>query len=156
MNDADNSHSAPARFVGDFADALGRLSLPRMAGRILGVLLLNSPTPQTMRDLRQSLGASAGSISNSLQLLRQLRLARRVGIPGSRSRGHALTTEYSDVLLNMWISQIEADTGRLLADLAEMRTTGSELPAILQESASHLATVRRQLRALGQNERRRC
>src|SRR5437762_2128546 len=62
-----------------------RSGVPRMAGRVLGWLLLCDPAEQTMQQLADHLDASMGSISTMLRLLGQLGLIEKSSIPGERS-----------------------------------------------------------------------
>ena len=58
--------------------------LPRMAGRILGWLLICDPPSQTSSQLAEGLQASKGSISTMTRMLIQFGLIERVGLPGER------------------------------------------------------------------------
>ena len=67
--------------VGLMLDAFG---LPRMAGRVLGVLLVADPPEQTAEDLATVLQASRGSISSSTRMLEHMGIIDRVSKPGER------------------------------------------------------------------------
>lgn len=58
--------------------------LPRMAGRILGALLVADPPEQSAEDLADTLQASRGSISTNTRLLEGPGLIERVAKPGDR------------------------------------------------------------------------
>lgn len=58
--------------------------VPRMAGRILGALLVADPPEQTADQLARALHASRSSISTMTRLLENLRLIDRVSKPGDR------------------------------------------------------------------------
>jgi len=58
--------------------------IPRMAGRILGWLLICNPPHQTIDEMAAALQASKGSISTMTRYLIQLGLVERVGLPGQR------------------------------------------------------------------------
>ena len=58
--------------------------LPRMAGRILGALLLAEPPEQTADQLAGTLRASRSSISTMTRLLEHTGLIDRVSKPGDR------------------------------------------------------------------------
>ena len=58
--------------------------LPRMAGRILGSLLICEPEHQSAAELVESLSASKGSISTVTRLLERFELIERVSLPGDR------------------------------------------------------------------------
>ncbi len=57
---------------------------PRMAGRILGSLLISDPPHQSTTELAETLQASKGSLSTMTRLLLQMGLIERVGLPGLR------------------------------------------------------------------------
>lgn len=67
--------------VGIFFEEMG---VPRMAGRIVGRLLIADPPEQSSAQLMRSLQASKGSISTMTRMLIQLGLVERVGMPGER------------------------------------------------------------------------
>lgn len=71
-----------------FVEDVGLLSeesgLPRMAGRILGHLLICDPPRQSAGELQTALGASKGSISTMLRLLTRVGVVQKVGVPGER------------------------------------------------------------------------
>lgn len=58
--------------------------LPRMAGRIIGWLMICEPSHQSLVELGEVLQASKGSISTMTRLLIQLGIIQRVSIPGDR------------------------------------------------------------------------
>src|SRR5262245_47058943 len=63
---------------------LEREGLPRMAGRVLGYLLVADPPRQSIADLMEALKASNGSISTMTRLLEQQGYIDRIGVPGDR------------------------------------------------------------------------
>ncbi len=71
-------------FVEDCGLFFEQWGLPRMAGRILGSLLISEPPYQSPSDLAQVLQASKGSISMMTRLLIQEGLVERVALPGER------------------------------------------------------------------------
>ena len=72
------------RFIEDFGLVFEQSGLPRMAGRILGRLLLSDPPHQSTDQLTEALMASRGSISTTTRLLIQIGLIERVSLPGVR------------------------------------------------------------------------
>ena len=70
-----------AEEVGIFFEQIG---MPRMAGRILGWLMISDPPRQTTGELTQALLASKGSISTMTRLLIRLGLVERLSLPGQR------------------------------------------------------------------------
>jgi DNA-binding transcriptional regulator GbsR (MarR family) len=71
-------------FIEDCGLFFEQWGLPRMAGRILGWLLISDPPYQSPSDMAQSLQASKGSISTMTRLLMQEGLIEQVGLPGER------------------------------------------------------------------------
>ena len=71
-------------FVEDVGLLLEEGGLPRMAGRILGWLLICDPPHQSTKELAETLQASKGSISTMTRLLIQLGVIERVALPGQR------------------------------------------------------------------------
>jgi DNA-binding transcriptional regulator GbsR (MarR family) len=85
--------SAGARRVGEtdeghFADELGffweNAGGTRMAGRVLGALLLADPPQMSSAQLAAFLGVSGGSISTATRELIRPGLAKRIRVPGER------------------------------------------------------------------------
>ncbi len=68
-------------FVEDTGLFFEQMGLPRMAGRILGVLLISDPEAQSIPDLAQSLTASKSAISSITRLLTEVGLIERVASP---------------------------------------------------------------------------
>jgi len=58
--------------------------VPRMAGRILGRLLMCDPPHQSLTQLGRDLQASKGSVSTMTRLLIDRRMAERITFPGDR------------------------------------------------------------------------
>jgi DNA-binding transcriptional regulator GbsR (MarR family) len=72
------------RFVEEAGLLLEDAGLPRMAGRIVGRLLICDEPYQSAGQLASALRASAGSISSSTRALIQFHLIERVALPGDR------------------------------------------------------------------------
>lgn len=84
--DKDGSSLDPEalQFVEDVGLLLERRGHPRMAGRILGWLLICDPPHQSIDELAETLDASKASISTMTRLLIQMDLLERIGLPGER------------------------------------------------------------------------
>jgi DNA-binding transcriptional regulator GbsR (MarR family) len=61
-----------------------QLTLPRMAGRIFGWLLISESPQASMGELVEALQASKSSMSTMLRLLIQIDLVELVSLPGER------------------------------------------------------------------------
>ncbi len=71
-----------------FAEEVGivfeQTGMPRMAGRILGWLLISDPPHQSTEQITKAVIASKGSISTMTRLLIQIGLIERLSLPGVR------------------------------------------------------------------------
>jgi DNA-binding transcriptional regulator GbsR (MarR family) len=63
---------AQKHFIEDISLYLEQMGVPRMAGRILGVLLIANPPEQSITDLVEALQASKSAISTSTRLLSEM------------------------------------------------------------------------------------
>ena len=71
-------------FVEDISLYFEQMGLPRMAGRVLGVLLISDPAQQSLNDLCEVLQASKSSVSTTTRLLTEMGLIERVPSPKPR------------------------------------------------------------------------
>lgn len=71
-------------FVEEVGIVFEQTGLPRMAGRILGWLLISDPPHQSTVELTEALMASKGSISTMTRHLINLGLIERISLPGVR------------------------------------------------------------------------
>lgn len=71
----------------DFVELMGRHleeeGMPRIAGRLMGALLLNEDAT-SLDDLAEQLQVSKGSISSNARLLEHWGVAERITLPGDR------------------------------------------------------------------------
>ncbi len=82
--DADARRLEERHFVEDVGLYFEQMGYPRMAGRILGWLLICDPPVQSAGELADVLQASKGSLSTMTRLLIQVGLIERAGLPGQR------------------------------------------------------------------------
>ena len=71
-------------FVEEVGILFEQTGMPRMAGRILGWLMVSEPPHQTTSELSEALLASKGSISTMTRLLIRIGLIERISLPGQR------------------------------------------------------------------------
>ena len=140
-------------FVEDFSLYFEQMGYPRMAGRILGWLLICDPPVQSAGELADVLGASKGSLSTMTRLLIQVGLIERAGVPGRRR-------DYFRIKPGAWPQlikvQMQSMTGlhqmveRGLAMLAHARREGRDPESTqrLQEAHDLYAFLERELPAL--------
>lgn len=76
-------HAAEERFIEGMGLALEEDRLPRIAGRLVGLLIL-SPQPVRFDLLAERLRVSRGSISTNTRLLENMGVIERVTRPGDR------------------------------------------------------------------------
>ncbi|WP_347239527.1 MarR family transcriptional regulator [Microcoleus sp. FACHB-68] len=96
------------RFVEEVGLLFELAGLPRMAGRILGWLLISNPPHQSTGELAEVLQASKGSISTMTRLLIQARLVERMSLPGDRR-------DYFCIKLGAWSALIKQQVAQITA-----------------------------------------
>ena len=90
--------SLPMNNMHEYVESFGlyweEAGLPRMAGRILGWLLICDPPHQSMHDLTDALQASKSSISTATRMLIQMGIIERVSLPGQRRDHYRLVPDF--------------------------------------------------------------
>jgi DNA-binding transcriptional regulator GbsR (MarR family) len=81
MKERNRMQDETMHFVENIGLFFEQMGLPRMAGRILGVLLISDPEAQSIPDLAQFLKASKSAISSMTRLLTEVGLIERVASP---------------------------------------------------------------------------
>jgi DNA-binding transcriptional regulator GbsR (MarR family) len=107
------------RFVEEVALTFEEIGLTRMAGRILGWLLISNPPHQSADGLAEALQASKGSISTMTRLLIQIDLIERIGFPGDRR-------DYFILKPDVWAQLLQARMSQV-TDLHQLSERGLEL-----------------------------
>ena len=106
-------------FIEDISLYFEQMGLPRMAGRILGVLLISNPPEQSMTDLCEVLQASKSAVSTNARLLDEMGLIERVPSPVPRQVYLRFTAGGWVVFMRMRL--------RLMASLHQIAERGLEL-----------------------------
>lgn len=83
-NPAPSKDEKKLAFIEEVGLVTEGLGVPRMAGRILGALLVADPPDQSADELTETLQASRGSISTMTRFLEHRGLIERVSRPGDR------------------------------------------------------------------------
>jgi len=116
-------------FIEDIGLYFERLGMPRMAGRILGVLLISDPEAQSITDIASKLSASKSSISIMARLLIEVGLIERVANPIPRRDYYRFKPGGWILYMQQWLA--------LMAGLHKIAERGLELmqnkPPELQE-----------------------
>jgi DNA-binding transcriptional regulator GbsR (MarR family) len=71
------------RFIENLAQYFESFGIPRIGGRILGLLLVSSE-PLSAEDISTTLKVSRGSVSTNIRFALQVGLAEKVSFPGDR------------------------------------------------------------------------
>lgn len=95
------------QYVEDSADLMEEHGLPRMAGRVIGALLICVPPHLSHDDLADQLQASKGSISMTTQLLLRLNIVERISLPGHRRHYYQLKKDLWNELLSTRAEHIQ-------------------------------------------------
>jgi DNA-binding transcriptional regulator GbsR (MarR family) len=135
-------------FIEDISLYFEQMGLPRMAGRVLGVLLVSNPPEQSLNDLCEVLQSSKSSISTTTRLLTEMGLIERV--PSSKPREVAFRFKVGGWVVFMRMRL------RLMASLHQIAEQGLELlkdepPALrerLQEAHDMFSQIEQELPAL--------
>lgn len=85
-----------ARYVEDVALFWESQGLPRIAGRILGLLLVCEPPYRSAGELAEELGVSKGSVSSMTRLLLASESVETTAFPGDRATYYRLTPDSLD------------------------------------------------------------
>jgi DNA-binding transcriptional regulator GbsR (MarR family) len=115
----DHLQDEKQHFVEDVALVFEEIGLTRMAGRILGWLLISNPPHQSADELAEALQASKGSISTMTRLLIQIDLIERVSFPGDRR-------DYFRMMPDVWAQLLRARLSQI-TDLHQLAEEGLEL-----------------------------
>ena len=138
-------------FIEDIGLYFEQMGLPRMAGRILGALLISDPISQSITDLGEKLHASKSSISIMARMLMERGLIERVASPIPRRDYYRFKQGGWIIYMRQWLGlmaglhQITERGMLLMADKPEplkerlkeahdlFSNVEQEFPAILQK-----------------------
>jgi DNA-binding transcriptional regulator GbsR (MarR family) len=110
------------KYIEEFGIYLENQGMTRMAGRILGWLLIAEPPHQSHQDLVEALQASKGSISTNTRMLLHSGMIKRVSLPGDRKT-------YFVVPDGLWIEIMRAS----LAEVTQMKNLADRGLQILKD-----------------------
>jgi len=89
----DSSPVEVEAFVEQMGEHFAQIGSTRIAGRLVGWLLVCDPPHQSAEDLARATGASKGSVSNMVKLCAAAGLIQRIGIPGERRAYYQIRPE---------------------------------------------------------------
>lgn len=121
-------------FVERMGDLFERMGQPRIAGRIFGHLLICQPSEQNAAQLRAATGASTGSVSTMLRLLRSAGFVESRGESGGRRRWYRITPGAFSRVLKLRM--------QLVTELRELAELGLEEVGAEAEDTGRLREMR--------------
>lgn len=131
----------------DIVERMGLLmeqdGLPRIAGRILGLLLIE-PEACSLDEIAGTLGVSKASVSQDARRLERLGLVERVGRPGDRRDFYAIGPDMLSRAIAMRLDSMR----RMQAILGDARRVPGATPSVRSRLAALERTHARVLRAV--------
>ena len=122
--------------------------LPRIAGRMLGLLALQ-PEAASLDDIASALGVSKASVSADARQLERLALAERVSRPGDRRDYYAIAPDFPARVVALKLGELQ-QLQDALADARAIAATDGVVHARLRafgDFQNHLMTLMRGLLA---------
>ncbi len=95
-------------FVEEVALFFDQAGMPRIAGRILGYLLVCDPPYRSATQLSEELGASKGSVSTMVRMLRNTGLVEPAPVPGERATYLRIRDDGFEGVFEQQIRQVSA------------------------------------------------
>ena len=114
------------RYVEDFGLLWEQLGgQPRMVGRVFGALMIADSPEVSSKELRESLGASKGAVSQATRVLEQLGFIRRISRRGERGDYFRITPKVWDEMM-----RLDLESNRIFLQMAErgLDLLGSDEP----------------------------
>jgi len=121
-------------FIEDIGLFFEQMCMPRMAGRILGVLLISDPPSQSITDLSEKLKASKSSISIMARLLVENGLIERVASPIPRRDYYRFKPGGWILYMRQWLGLMSALHQITERGIALIEDKPDELKERLQEA----------------------
>ncbi|PIB26872.1 hypothetical protein BFP76_10425 [Amylibacter kogurei] len=120
-----------AEFIEKIGVSAQNEGLPRIAGRVLGTLIFDGK-PASFSDLAESLLVSRGSISNSVRLLEERLLIKRVAKAGDRQ-------DYFQLAENPYTSMLDGVVNRIARVKSEIDESLAQIPDDVDGPRARLA-----------------
>lgn len=121
-------------FIEDIGLYFEQMGLPRMAGRILGALLISDPPHQSISEIGERLHASKSSISIMARLLMERGLIERVASPVPRRDYYRFKRGGWIVYMRQWLGLMSGLHQITERGLALLTDKPDELKQRLQEA----------------------
>jgi DNA-binding transcriptional regulator GbsR (MarR family) len=113
-SDGRRDEEAVRRFIERIAMTFDELGFPRMAGRVLFVIMCADEDSLTAAQIAERLGVSPAAVSGAVRYLMQLQMLRREPVPGSRRDRYSLAGD-------AWyeVSAVKAAAYKIFAELTD-------------------------------------
>ena len=121
------------QFIESSAELMEEHGFPRMAGRVIGSLLIHDPPYMSHEDLAELPQASKGSISMSTQLLMRLNYVERFSLPGERRSYYRLRQNLWHDFLTDIAQHVQRERSVVLQGLAVLKNEPIEIKRRLIE-----------------------
>jgi DNA-binding transcriptional regulator GbsR (MarR family) len=131
-------------FIEDFGLLFEESGHPRMAGRILGCLLISDQPYLSSTELSEILQASKGSLSTMTRFLLQMGLIERVGLAGQRRDYFQIKSGAWTQLVRHAVYELSALRKMTERGLELMEGQDSEIKQRLQEARDLFSYVERE------------
>jgi DNA-binding transcriptional regulator GbsR (MarR family) len=135
-------------FIEDIGLFFEQMGLPRMAGRILGALLISNPPAQSITDLSEKLKASKSSISIMARLLVEHGLVERVASPVPRRDYYRFKPGGWILYMRQWLGLMAGLHQIAERGLALMADQPPQLQERLQEAHDLFSFIEQEFPAL--------
>jgi DNA-binding transcriptional regulator GbsR (MarR family) len=135
-------------FIEDIGLYFEQVGLPRMAGRILGALLISDPPAQSITDLVERLHASKSSISIMARLLVERGLIERVASPMPRRDYYRFKPGGWSIYMHQWLGLMSGLHQITERGLMLMADKPDELKERLQEAHDLFSSIEQEFPAI--------
>lgn len=146
------SHSLEEmHFIEDIGLFFEQMGMPRMSGRILGVLLISDPPAQSISEIAEKLKASKSSISIMARLLVENGLIERVASPVPRRDFYRFKPGGWILYMRQWLALMAALHELTERGMALIADKPAELRDRLQEAHDLFSYVEQEFPTLLEN-----
>lgn len=121
-------------FIEDIGLFFERMGLPRMAGRVLGFLLISDPPAQSLTGISESLRASKSAVSTAARLLVEAELIEQVPSPVPRRDYFQFKKDGWVLFMKQWLGIMGALHQLTERGLGLMQNKQPDLRERLQEA----------------------
>lgn len=135
-------------FVEEVALFFEQAGMPRIAGRILGYLLVCEPPYRSAAELADELGVSRGSVSTMSRMLREAGLVAPAPLPGERATYLQISDDGFERVFERQIHQVAAFTALADRGLALLSDEPPERSRRLRSMRAIYAFYEREMPAL--------